>query len=91
MKEAAMPATDEKQNITVRLSKQTIQKARVLAARRSTSISSLLASQIEELATKEDAYDLAMKRAIARMKKGFHLGGDHKIDREELHDRDSFR
>ena len=55
-----MPATDEKQNITVRLNKQTIQKARVLAARRSTSISGLLASQIEGLAAEEDAYDHAM-------------------------------
>jgi hypothetical protein len=86
-----MPASDEKQNITVRLNKQTIQKARVLAARRSTSISGLLASQIEGLAAEEDAYDHAMKRAIARMEKGFHLGGIHKIDREELHDRDSLR
>jgi hypothetical protein len=86
-----MPATDEKQNITVRLSKQTIQKARVLAARRSTSISGLLASQIEELAAEEDAYDHAMKHAIAMMEKGFHLGGVHKIDREALHDRNSLR
>ena len=82
-----MPATDEKQNITVRLSKQTIQKARVLAARRATSISGLLASQIEELAAKEDDYDRAMQRAIAMMKKGFHLGGEHKMDRDALHER----
>jgi predicted transcriptional regulator len=86
-----MPATDEKQNITVRLSKETIQKARVLAARRSTSISGFIADRIEELAKEEDAYDHAMKRAIARMEKGFHLGGVHKIDREELHDRNSLR
>jgi hypothetical protein len=86
-----MPITDEKQNITVCLSKQTIQKARVLAARRSTSISGLVADRIEELAAKEDAYERAMKRAIARMDKGFHLGGIHRIDRDALHDRNSFR
>jgi HSP90 family molecular chaperone len=45
-----MPATDEKQNITLRLSRETIQKARVLAARRATSISGLLTRQLEELA-----------------------------------------
>ena len=86
-----MPSVDEKQNITVRLSKQTIQKARVLAARRSASISSLVADRIEELAAEEDAYDRAMNRAIARMEKGFHLGGVHKIDREALHGRNSLR
>jgi len=49
-----MPALDEKRNITLRLSRQTIQKARVLAAKRSTSISGLLTSQIEQLAETED-------------------------------------
>jgi len=49
-----MPALNEKQNITLRLSKQTIHKARVLAAHRSTSISGLLTSQIEQLAETED-------------------------------------
>ena len=82
-----MPVADEKQNITVRLSKQTIQKARVLAARRATSISSLVADQIEQLAAKEADYDRAMRHAIAMMEKGFHLGGVHKIDRETLHER----
>ena len=82
-----MPALDEKQNITLRLSKQTIQKARVLAAKRSTSISGLLTSQIEQLAETEDDYDRAMNRAFARMEKGFHLGGVHKLDRDALHER----
>ena len=82
-----MPAVDEKQNITVRLSKQTIQKARVVAARRATSISGLVAEQIEGLAAEEDAYDRAMRHAIALMEKGFPLGGEHKIDRASLHER----
>jgi hypothetical protein len=77
----------EKQNITLRLSKETIQKARVLAARRSTSISGLLTSQIEQLAETEDEYERAMKRAFARMERGFHLGGVHKMDRDALHER----
>ncbi len=82
-----MPALDEKQNITLRLSRQTLQKARVLAAQRSTSISSLLTSQIEQLANSEDEYEKAMQRAMARMDKGFHLGGTHKLDRDVLHER----
>jgi len=82
-----MPVTNEKQNITLRLSKLTLQKARVLAAKRSTSISGLLTSQIEQLAETEDDYERAMDRAFARMKRGFHLGGVHKLDRDALHER----
>ncbi|MGB6687995.1 MAG: hypothetical protein WBE76_09150 [Terracidiphilus sp.] len=78
---------DEKQNITLRLSRKTIQKARILAAKRSTSISGLLTSQIEQLANSEDDYDRSMRRALARMEKGFHLGGTHKLDRDALHER----
>ena len=82
-----MPALDEKRNITLRLSKQTIHKARILAAQRSTSISGLLTSQIEKLAEKEDDYERAMDRAMARMEKGFDLGGVHIMDRDALHER----
>jgi hypothetical protein len=82
-----MPALDDKQNITLRLSRQTIHKARILAARRSTSISGLLTSQIEQLAGAEDDYERAMDRAFARMKKGFHLGEIPKLDRDALHER----
>jgi hypothetical protein len=82
-----MPTPEEKQNITLRLSKQTIHKARILAAKRSTSISGLLTSQIEELAKSEDDYERAMDRAMARMKKGFPLGEIPKLDRDALHER----
>jgi hypothetical protein len=82
-----MPALDDKQNITLRLTKQTLQRARVLAAKRSTSISGLLTSQIEQLANADDEYEQAMRRAMARMEKGFHLGGIHTMDRDALHER----
>jgi HSP90 family molecular chaperone len=82
-----MPALDDKRNITLRLSRQTIQKARVLAAKRSTSISGLLTSQIEQLAETEDDYDRAMKRAFARMEKGYPMGEIPKLDRDALHER----
>jgi HSP90 family molecular chaperone len=82
-----MPAVSEKQNITLRLSRQTIQKARVLAAKRATSISGLLTSQIEQLAETEDDYERAMDRAMARMQKGFNLGEIPRLDRDALHER----
>ena len=82
-----MPALDEKQNITLRLSKQTIHKARVLAAQRSTSISGLLTSQIEQLTETEDDYDRAMRDAFALMEEGFPMGEIPKLDRDALHER----
>ena len=82
-----MPVLDDMQNLTIRLSKKTIQKARVLAAERSTSISGFVTSQIEELAGADDAYERAMRRAFARMEEGFHLGGVHKLNRDALHER----
>jgi GTP:adenosylcobinamide-phosphate guanylyltransferase len=82
-----MPALEEKQNITLRLSKRTIQKARVLAAQRSTSVSALLTSQIEQLAEADDGYEKDMREALALMKEGLHLGGTHKLDRDSLHER----
>jgi hypothetical protein len=82
-----MPALDEKQNITLRLSKQTIHKARVLAAQRSTSISGLLTNQIETLVNATDDYERAMDRAFARMEKGFNLGEIPELDRDALHER----
>jgi hypothetical protein len=65
----------QKQNVTVSLSMQTIRKAKLLAEQRSTSISQLLAEQIESLMSEHDAYEQAAASAIARMERGLHLGG----------------
>jgi len=77
----------QKQNLTVSLSTQTIQKAKVLAAKRSTSISGLLAGQIEALVDAEEAYESAHRAALDLMERGFHLGGTHSIHRDTLHER----
>jgi predicted transcriptional regulator len=76
-----------KQNVTISLSPETIRKARVLAARRSTSISGLLAEQIESLVGTEEAYERSERAALALLEKGFHLGGVIKASRDELHER----
>lgn len=54
-----------KQNITVRLDRRTLRKAKTLAAKRNTSISGLLARQIEDLVGEDQAYEQAQRRAIA--------------------------
>jgi len=48
-------------------------------------------SQIEKPAGAEDDYERAMRRAFARMAKGFHLGEIPKLNREALHDREALR
>ncbi|MGH9688514.1 MAG: DUF6364 family protein [Candidatus Acidiferrales bacterium] len=83
-----MATTDnEKQNLTVTLNKQTIQKAKVLAARKSTSISGLVARQIETLVGEDEAYERAERQALALLDEGFHMGGLKPVSRDELHER----
>ena len=77
----------QKRNLTVSLSAQVIQKARILAVKRSTSISGLVAEQIEALIRDDDAYETAHREALMLMKRGFHLGGEHRVSRDELHER----
>jgi hypothetical protein len=61
----ATTKSNEKQNMTISLHRQAIQKAKIVAARRSTSISSLLDRQIEILVGEGEAYERAERQAMA--------------------------
>jgi hypothetical protein len=76
-----------KQNLTVSLPQHTIRKAKILAARKGSSISGLLAEQIEILIGEEEAYDRAERQATALLDQGFHLGGVIRASRDEWHER----
>jgi hypothetical protein len=76
-----------KQNLTISLDRQTIRKAKIVAAKRSTSISGLLARQIEILVGEEEAYERAERQAMALLEQGSHLGGVIRASRDELHER----
>ena len=76
-----------KQNVTVSISPQTLRKAKVLAARRGSSISGLLAQQIEILVGEEEAYERAERQAASLLDQGFHLGGRIRASRDEWHER----
>ncbi len=76
-----------KQNLTISLSRQTIRKAKILAARHATSISGLVADQIEILVGEEEAYERAERQALSLLEQGFHLGGVIRVSRDELHER----
>jgi hypothetical protein len=76
-----------KQNVTISLPQQTIRKAKILAARRGSSISGLLAEQIEILIGEEEAYERAERQATALLDQGFHLGGVIRSSRDGWHER----
>ena len=76
-----------KQNVTISLSRQVLKKAKILAARRETSVSGLLAQEIEFLVSNEEAYERAERQALAFLDQGFHLGGVTRADRDKLHER----
>ncbi len=75
-----------KQNLTVRLDKTTIRKAKILAAKLGTSISAFVAPQIRTSVEEDDAYESARRAALELLERGLHLGG-RRVSREELHDR----
>jgi hypothetical protein len=75
-----------RQNVTVQLDKELIQKARVVAAKRGTSISGLLARELEKIVGEDEGYEAARRSALAFLEQGFHLGA-RKVNRDELHER----
>ena len=83
----ASSRNEQRQNVTISLSRQVLKKAKILAARRETSISGLLAQELESLVGEEEAYERAEKQALAFLDKGFHLGGVIRVKRDELHER----
>jgi len=83
-----MKQTDETaQNLTIRLDRRTLRKAKILAAKHNTSISRLIARQLEMLVGEDDAYERAQRQALALLEHGFHLGGDIAATRDEWHER----
>jgi len=76
----------EKQNITLSLEKDLLQKARVLAARRSISVSRLLSEELARIVQQADSFDQARRAALKDLEQGFRLGGEP-AKREDLHER----
>jgi hypothetical protein len=79
----------ETQNITLSLPKDILLKVKLLAVRRQTSVSGLLASELEKLVRQEEAYESAKARNLLLLKEGLELGtyGAIHIKRDELHER----
>jgi len=63
------------QNLTLKLPIETVRKAKIVAAERGTSISSLVAEKIEELVGEDAEYQMAKRRALEWLRQGWPLGG----------------
>jgi hypothetical protein len=76
-------------NITVTLEEDVARWARMEAAREETSVSRLLGGILKERMTRQDGYQRAMRRALAR--KPFVESDGRYLSREEAHDRARLR
>ncbi|MFN2138632.1 MAG: CopG family transcriptional regulator [Candidatus Promineifilaceae bacterium] len=79
----------DSQNITLALPKELLLQVKLLAVRRGTSVSALLAGELEKLVQEEEAYARARRRSELLLKEGFDLGtyGQLNVSRGELHER----
>jgi hypothetical protein len=77
-------------NLTLQLDAEVIRRARIVAAKRGTSVSALAAAQLVELVDDEERVEQARERAEAILKKAAPRGG-RSWTREELHDRQVLR
>ena len=76
-----------KQNITLSIDKEIIKTAKVLAAQRQTSISRLQSEELQKHIEDTREYERSKKQALTNIAKGFHMGGNITVSREELHER----
>ena len=76
-----------KSNITLKLDSELLRKARILAAEADTSISALLAQQLERTVREREGYEQAKRQALAALEKSLSLGYQPPRSRDELHER----
>ena len=77
-------------NLTLQLDAEVIRRARIVAAKRGTSVSALAATQLIELVDEDERVELARGRAEAILTKAAARGG-RSWTRDELHDRQALR
>lgn len=77
-----MPRT----NLTLQLDEDTIRRARIVAAKRGTSVSALVARQLEGLVADDERYEDARRRAEELIRASVPRGG-RTWRRDDLYDR----
>jgi HSP90 family molecular chaperone len=76
-----------KQNVTLSIEKEILKKGKVVAARRDTSISKMLADLLKSIVENDERYEAAKRSALQQLKKGVRLGGKITWKREDLYER----
>lgn len=74
-----------KTNLTLQLEVETVLRAKVLATRRGTSLSALVAKQIEDLVAEDERYETAHRAALALLESAVPRGG-RTWTRDELYE-----
>jgi hypothetical protein len=75
-----------KNNLTIQLDQTVIRRAKIVAAKRGTSVSALVAQELTELVERDERYELARAEAEALLQSVVPRGG-RSWRREELYDR----
>jgi len=78
-------------NITLKVDAALANDAKVLAARRGTSLSRLVAEQLESLVYNDQVYAAAKRRALGKLRRGYDLGCTLSEERAALHERENLR
>ena len=78
-------------NITIKVESDLAREAKVLAAKRGTSLSRLVADQLALLVREDQVYASARRSALRHLKRGYDLDWDKPENRDVLHDRESLR
>ena len=79
----------ETRNITLALPEEVLREAKVVAARKGTSVSALLAGALSEIVERESGYAAAKERSLAALgaERDLGTGGEISWGRDELHER----
>lgn len=79
----------DKQNITLSIPRDLLQRVKILAAKKNTSISAMLAEALDDLVTREEGYQSARRRHTRALREASSLGtyGVAPASRDDLHGR----
>ena len=71
-----------KQNVTLSVEKDLIKKGKVVAARKDSSISKMLADILKDMVENDGRYEAAKRSAIQLLKKGLHFRRQDHLEKE---------
>ena len=79
----------EKQNITLSIRKDVLQKVKIIAVKRSSSVSAMMTNLLEDIVALDEGYQTASQKHIRLLQQEVDLGTNGSMDwsRDELHAR----